>query len=1188
MLASRLLRLLQSSSNCYSKNIGAFFRVSQRGRLGGLMRGLKCTGACIGLVLLAIANAASASANTITVTNSNDAGPGSLRDAIATAASGDTVDFSLTYPATIVLASTLTINTSLTISGPGASSVLISGNQTVQVLSIGGGITVTISGVTIENGSSSVGRLAYNVNAYGGLYNAGTLTLSNSTISGNSANVGDLGYVVNACGGLYNVGTMTISNSTISGNSATFTKGAYVSNAYGGLYNSGTMTISNTTISGNAGNIGDLGGSSVNGYAGLYNSGTMTINNSTISGNSATLGADEYYTNGYGGLYNSGALALTNSTISGNSANVGALPTNSSGYGGLYNAKTLTLSNSTVSGNSASVGSLPSNSAAYGGIFNGGTLTGLITKNSILANNPSGGNCAGTFTSQGYNLSDDASCAASFTQTGDLNSTPAGLDPGGLKDNGGPTQTIALLAGSPAVDAVPLSPIYYCTDTSGNPVASDQRAVTRPQGSACDIGAFELAQTQTSTLPQSVSFTTTAPASAIYNSTFPVAAQSTSGLTVTLSLDSGSTSVCAVGTPSVAGGMTSATVTMLSGTGSCTIFALQPGNASYLPASLQQTTATALQISQAAVTVTGPASVTYGTTGTATAIGGSGTGPVTYSAGASTGCSVSGTAVSVGNAAGTCSLTATKAADNNYTAATSAAFPVALAKAPATIVVTPYNVTYDGTAHTAVGTVTGVGSVDLSSQLTLTGTAHTNAGSYLTDPWTFTDVTGNYINASGTVSDTIAKAPATLTLSNLSQYTNGTLRPATVTTNPNGLTGVSVTYTGTGGTVFGPTAAPPTNAGTYTADASLINTNYQASDAIGTLTITQLAVVSISLAPVNPSIALGSTQQFTATGTYNDSSTQDVTATVTWASATPSVATIVANTGLATTTGIGTSQITATLGGVKSTSDTLTVVNPAPVISNLSPLHSPAGAGFTLSVNGSGFVSASTVSFNGKTEATTFGSGTQLMAAIPVADNSRGGKVNVTVTNPAPGGGISTVSNFTIDDFGIAGPSSPVNVMPGPPTPVTISITPTSNGFANAIQLIASGLPKATTAQFSQDPVTTGLTTTHVTMTVTATAVAALPAIPVGKNFPAGPMGLLAAILAAGLLVIRKRVLWGEHLRARTAAFALWLLVIGGLGASLGGCATSPQTTPVGTYAVTVTAMSGSVQHTTTVTLNIQ
>jgi hypothetical protein len=92
--------------------------------------------------------------------------------------------------------------------------------------------------------------------------------------------------------------------------------------------------------------------------------------------------------------------------------------------------------------------------------------------------------------SRGYNLSDDATCR--FTGGTDMISTPAGLDPKGLQNNGGPTQTIALLPTSAAVDAIPVA---SCTDTNGNPVTKDQRGDTRPQGKGCDIGAYELIQT---------------------------------------------------------------------------------------------------------------------------------------------------------------------------------------------------------------------------------------------------------------------------------------------------------------------------------------------------------------------------------------------------------------------------------------------------------------------------------------------------------------------------------------------------------------------------------------------------------------------------------------------------------------------------------------------------------------------
>ncbi len=110
----------------------------------------------------------------------------------------------------------------------------------------------------------------------------------------------------------------------------------------------------------------------------------------------------------------------------------------------------------------------------------------LIFRGTLLANN-SGGNCLnGSATSQGYNISDDNTCA--FANTGDQNGVApgAGLDPKGLQNNGGPTQTIALLSTSPAVDLIPIA---SCTLTT------DQRGTTRPQGKGCDAGAYELVQT---------------------------------------------------------------------------------------------------------------------------------------------------------------------------------------------------------------------------------------------------------------------------------------------------------------------------------------------------------------------------------------------------------------------------------------------------------------------------------------------------------------------------------------------------------------------------------------------------------------------------------------------------------------------------------------------------------------------
>ncbi|MGB8474832.1 MAG: MBG domain-containing protein [Candidatus Acidiferrum sp.] len=793
----------------------------------------------------------------------------------------------------------------------------------------------------------------------------------------------------------------------------------------------------------------------------------------------------------------------------------------------------------------------------------------------------------------------------SFTTTAPSTASYSSMFPVAAQSTSGLTVTLSVDAVSSGVCSLGTSSVASGV-TSATVTMLSASGICSIDANQSGDGNYSVAtqqQTSATAVPagQTISFTTTAPSSASYSSMFPVAAQSTSGLTVSLSVDAVSTGVCSLGTSSVAAGVTSATVTMLSASGICTIDANQSGNANYSAATQQQTSATAILATQALLTVTGPASVTYGTTGTAAATGGSGTGAVSFSAGASTGCSVIGTTVSVSNAAGTCSLTATKAADSNYSAATSAAFPVTLVPASQALmtVTGPASVTYGttGTAAATGGSGTGVlsFSAGASTGCSVIGTTVSVSNAAGTCSLTATKAADSNYSAttSAAFPVTLVKASATLTLSNLSQTYDGTPKSVTVTTNPNGLTGVSVTYTGTGGTAYGPTATAPTAAGSYAVDASLTNSNYQASDAVGTLTITAPTLVSIQITPANPSILLGLTQQFTATGTYSDNSTQNITASVTWTSATPSVATIGANTGLATGASAGTSQITGILGSVKSASMTLTVDNPAPSIGNLSPLHSPAGTAFTLTVRGSGFVSTSTVSFNGKKEATTFSSGTQLMVAIPATDISSGGAVSVTVTNPAPGGSTSTASSFTIDDFGVAGPGSTVYVIPGQPTPITISIAPTIDGFADAILLGVSGLPRGTTAQFSQDPVTPGTTTTRVTLIVTAAAAAALPPVPTRKNFPAGPTGLLAAILAAGLLFVRRRMPSAALLPARAAALALWLIVIGGLAASLGGCVSVPATgnsnaTPPGNYTITVTGMSGTAQHSSTVTLSVE
>jgi hypothetical protein len=266
-------------------------------------------------------------------------------------------------------------------------------------------------------------------------------------------------------GGIYNCfGTLTVIDSIITGNRISSGHGSY---GYGaGIYNcpSSTLTLVNTTISNNSALIGGA----------ICNGGTLTINKSTISGNVARQHEG-------GGIANYGTLTITNSTFSGNMARSSLLGSVAGGIlnGGLFRSSgTLAVNNSTLSGNVARGGK-------GGGIFNVKGST-VVLQNSIVANN-TGGNCHGAVTSHGYNLSSDGTC--DFDRAGDLNDTDPKL--GQLRNNGGPTKTLALLPGSPAIDS---GNPNGCTDGKGHLLKTDQRGEPRPDKedeSGCDRGAYE-------------------------------------------------------------------------------------------------------------------------------------------------------------------------------------------------------------------------------------------------------------------------------------------------------------------------------------------------------------------------------------------------------------------------------------------------------------------------------------------------------------------------------------------------------------------------------------------------------------------------------------------------------------------------------------------------------------------------
>ena len=311
-----------------------------------------------------------------------------------------------------------------------------------------------------------------------------TLTLNDLTIANGSAEgtaeEGD-------GGGVTNNGTLTVTNCTFSDNSVSILFG-------GGIYNKGPLNVTNSTFSGN--NAPIRGGAIYNDEA------TLTITGSTFSGNSAS---SEVSGTG-GGIWSlDGTVTINNSTFSGNfSPNTG---------GAIFNdGATLAVTNSTFSGNSGTSGAGIENAA--------GTAT---VTNSILASD-SDGNCEGTITDGGYNISDDSTCG--FTSTGSVNSTNPELS--GLGNNGGPTYTIALQSDSPAIAVIPSG--------KANCPGFDQRGAPRPAPTytACDKGAFEYGGVVPSPTPTpTVTATPTATATATRTATSTATTTPTATATAT-------------------------------------------------------------------------------------------------------------------------------------------------------------------------------------------------------------------------------------------------------------------------------------------------------------------------------------------------------------------------------------------------------------------------------------------------------------------------------------------------------------------------------------------------------------------------------------------------------------------------------------------------------------------------------
>jgi hypothetical protein len=447
---------------------------------------------------------------TYTVTNLHDSGSGSLRDAIARANSqtpnpaGSLIQFAQGLSGQITLSSTLVLNETdgpEVIAGPGANLLTVNGNNAVRVFQVND--TATLSGLTVSGGNStSGGQSSYG----GGIANNGTLELTNCTLADNSAVLGG--------GGIANTGTLELTDCTLSHNSATDSNSDIYDNGGGGIYNDSgcKLTLANCTLTDNysarwGGGIDNYfggmatltnctlsGNSAVMGGGGISNDGTVTLTSCTLSDNSGgSAGVGGGISNGHladstamltnctlaensagsagspgwgGGIlnYRGSTAMLASCTLSDNSASAGAGICNGGtamlanctlagnyagnyaglGGGGIDNEGTATLTNCTLAGNSAG--------NFGGGIYNYGTatLTNTIVASNVVGGSPS--DIIGTVTGSNNLIGTGGSGGLVNGQAGNLVGVAAPLL-APLGSYGGPTRTVALLPGSPALGA---------------------------------------------------------------------------------------------------------------------------------------------------------------------------------------------------------------------------------------------------------------------------------------------------------------------------------------------------------------------------------------------------------------------------------------------------------------------------------------------------------------------------------------------------------------------------------------------------------------------------------------------------------------------------------------------------------------------------------------------------------------
>lgn len=402
------------------------------------------------------------------VTNCNDNGPGSLRDTLASAADGDSVDLSQLTCSTITLTTgpLVSLLDNITISG----NVTISGGGSNRVLSHLGVGTLQLFGLVFTDGAVRSDYVA----AGGCVYSRGSIDALSTTVRNCTASspLGVPGFVLG--GGMFAVGSVSLTDAAVIGNSIVLSNTSDLGKG-GGLNAGANLYMLRSTVSGNS-VVGDvLPNIGINAAGGFYSGADVFVAYSTVNGNIAHFAGGGWF--GYSGRLGYDSISMiVDSTISGNHAQRGA--------GGLVSQDALIeVWNSTIAFNTFDALRPGNGTPGCGGFFAFGNNEYVSFRSSIVANNTSNGVagdvCATAYIAPiiGYG---NLIIAADRSLPGDTLRVDPMLEP--LANNGGRTLTHALSPGSPAID----------TGNNSAALNYDQRDFGRVVGLRADIGAFEV------------------------------------------------------------------------------------------------------------------------------------------------------------------------------------------------------------------------------------------------------------------------------------------------------------------------------------------------------------------------------------------------------------------------------------------------------------------------------------------------------------------------------------------------------------------------------------------------------------------------------------------------------------------------------------------------------------------------